>query len=305
MGQLERPGDRDIGALATRQHGVVATWQLQHLGYSYRQIADRAAGGRLHRVHRGVYAVGHRRLSWKGRWLAAVLAYGADALLSHGAGIALFGLRPRPAGDIDVTVPGRSRHGRKGTRVHSVRALAGAERAIVDGIPVTSLARTLLDYAEIARPQQLRLALEAAARLDLLDIRAIDELLARSPGRHGLAPLKAALAELSGPAPWTQSELERRFLALVRDARLPEPHANSIVAGFLVDFHWPRHQLVVEVDGYHYHRSRQAFESDRERDAALQLAGLRVLRVTHRRLEAKPTTLISELRALLAAASDR
>ncbi len=269
MGQLERPGDGEVAALATRQHGVVATWQLQRLGYSYRQVAGRAAGGRLHRIHRGVYAVGHRRLSSKGRWLAAVLAYGTEAVLSHGPGVALFGLRPRPAGDIDVTVPGRSRHGRKGIRIHSVRALADADRTVVDGIPVTSLARTLLDYADVARHQRLRLALEAADRLELLDIRVIDELLARSGGHHGQAPLKAALAELSGSAPWTRSELERRFLALVRNACLPEPHANSIVAGLLVDFHWPRHRLVVEVDSYQYHRSRQAFETDRERDAAL------------------------------------
>jgi very-short-patch-repair endonuclease len=283
---------------------VVATWQLYSLGFSKSQVHDRAAAGWLHRVHRGVYAVGHRRLSAKGRWLAAVLACGPDAVLSHHAAVALWGLRPRVGGPVDVTVPGRRKRGQRGIRVHNVRALADVDRTVLDGIPVTSLPRTLLDYAEVARPQQLRLALEAADRRGLLDRRAIEELCARSPGRRGRGPLKSALADLSGPAPWTQSELERRFLALIRGGGLPEPHCNVVVAGHVVDFHWPRQRLVVEVDGYEYHRSREAFENDRERDAALQIAGQRVLRVTHRRI-GESAALISELRALLAGASDR
>jgi very-short-patch-repair endonuclease len=164
---------------------------------------------------------------------------------------------------------------------------------------VTSLPRTLIDYAEVARPQQLRLAIEAAERQALLDARALEELIARSPGRRGCKPLRGALSQFPGTT-WTQSELERRFLATIRDASLPEPHVNVLVAGHLVDFHWPRHRLVVEVDGYEFHRSRRAFESDRERDAALQLAGLRVLRVTHRRVS-QPRPLIDQLRALLEA----
>jgi predicted transcriptional regulator of viral defense system len=199
--EFDRPADGRIAALATRQHGVVATWQLLRLGYSHTQISDRRAAGRLRRIHRGVYAVGHRRLSPNGRWMAAVLTCGAEAVLSHQAAVALWDLRPRGTGPVDVTVPGRKKRGQRGIRVHNVRALADAGRTLLDGIPVTSLPRTLLDYAEVARPQRLRLALEAAERQGLLDLRAIEELLARSPGRRSRAALKAALAELSGPTP--------------------------------------------------------------------------------------------------------
>lgn len=279
---------------------MVAIWQLYGLGFTKSQVHDRAAAGRLHRTYRGVYAVGHRRLSAKGWWLAAVLACGPDAALSHHAAVALWGLRPRRGGPVDVTVPGRRKHGQRGIRVHNVRALADADRTILDGIPVTSPSRALLDYAEVGRPQQLRLALEAADRQGLLDARAIEELIARSPGRRERGPLRAALAEINGPSPWTRSELERRFLALIREDGLPEPHCNVVVAGHVVDFHWQQQRLVVEVDGYEFHRSRRAFESDRERDAALQLAGLRVLRVTHRRVS-EPRPLIDQLRALLEA----
>jgi very-short-patch-repair endonuclease len=185
-----------------------------------------------------------------------------------------------------------------------VRSLIDTDRTVIDGIPVTSLARTLLDYAEVARPQELRHALEAAERRELFDLRAIRELLARCKGRRGGKALKAAIAELTGPAPWTRSELERRFLELIRQHELPEPHANVLVEGHLVDFHWPRQRLVVEVDGFEFHRSRRAFENDRARDAALQLAGQRVVRVTHRQL-GEPAVVISRLCALLEAASGR
>jgi very-short-patch-repair endonuclease len=299
-GPLERPADAGVARLATRQHGVVASWQLHEIGIRASGIKRRVAAGRLHRIHRGVYAVGYRRLSPRGWWLAAVLACGPDAVLSHRAAIALWDLRPRVPGPVDVTV-GRTRHSRQGIRVHSVRTLDEADIATRDGIPVTSLHRTLLDYAEVARTQQLRLALEEAERRALLDGRALHALMARSPGRRGHRPLRAALSEISDP-PWTQSELERRLLALIRGCGIPEPHCNVVVAGHLVDFHWPAQRLVVEVDGYAFHRSRTAFERDRERDAALQLAGLRVLRVTHRRVS-QPQPLIAQLRALLAGAS--
>lgn len=231
--------------------------------------------------------------------MAAVLACGPEAVLGYRSGVALWGLRPRSPGPIDVVVPGRSRRGQKGIRVHNVRSLADVDRSVVDSIPVTSVARTLLDYATVARPQELRLALEAADRLELFDGRAFDELLARSPGHHGVGPLKRALAELTGPPPWTQSELERRFLALIREAGILAPSANVVVAGITVDFHWPRQHLVVEVDGYRYHRSRRAFENDRRRDARLQLAGYRVLRFTHRQITDSPGEVVGMIRSLL------
>jgi very-short-patch-repair endonuclease len=237
--------------------------------------------------------------------MAAVLACGPGAVLSHRAAAALWDLRPTPSGPIDVIVPGRTRHSRKGIRVHNVRTLHDDDRAEVEGIPVTSLHRTLLDYAEIARFQQLRHAIDAAARRELLDGMKLDALYARSHGHHGLKPLRAAVADLKGSAPWTQSELERAFLALIRDAGLPEPSTNVIIEGELVDCFWPQANLVVEIDGYEFHKSRAEFEADRKRDAKLVLAGYRVIRVTQPRIEHEPEELLSDLTALLGSRTTR
>lgn len=271
------------------------------LGLSRDAIQGRIDRGSLHRLYRGVYAVGHRRLTLRGRWMAAVLAGGPDALLSHRSAAALWELRPPPSGPIDVTVPGRRRRGHAGIRIHNVRALHDDDRTTVDGIPVTAVHRTLLDVAEHARPQQLRLALEAADRRELLDGRTLEALCLRSRGRHGISPLRAAFAALRGPAPWTQSELERAFLALIREAGLPEPQANVIVEGFLVDLWWPDQRLVVEIDSYEFHKGRKRFDGDRLRDTKLQLAGCRVLRVTQPRIEPDPSELLKDVTRALSA----
>jgi very-short-patch-repair endonuclease len=225
-----------------------------------------------------------------------VLACGPEAVLSHRAAIALRDLRPTPAGPIDVTVPGRSRRGQAGIRIHNVRRLHPDDRTTLDGIPVTTVHRALLDYAEVARFQQLRHAIDAAERQDLLNGLELEPLYARSKGRHGLKPLKAAIAHLNGPAPWTQSELERQFLALIREAGLPEPQTNVFVEGFLVDFWWPRSRLVVELDGYRFHKDRRKFDSDRFQDTKLQLAGCMTIRVTQWRVENKPGELLADVR---------
>jgi very-short-patch-repair endonuclease len=278
---------------------VVAYWQLRELGFSKGEIRGLRAASHLHRIHRGVYAVGHVRLTRKGRWMAAVLACGPEAILSHRAAAALWELRPPPSGPVDVTVPGRTRKGTPGIRVHNVRTLHADDGAIVDGIPVTSVHRTLLDYGEVAWFQQLRHAVDAAERRELLDGRKLEALYARSRGRHGLKPLREAVAKLSGPAPWTQSELERTMLALVRGRGLPEPLTNRLVEGELVDFLWADRRLILEVDSYLFHKSRERFEADRRRDAKLMLAGYRVLRITQERLESEPQQVLRELIALL------
>lgn len=300
-GHQDRPRAKWLAALAAKQHGVVAHWQLMKLGYSRREIQRRADQGHLHRLYRGVYAVGHKRLTTRGRWMAAVLACGPDAVLSHRAAIALYDLRPAPSGPIDVTVPGRKRKGYAGIRIHNVRRLDPEDRTIVDGIPVTSVHRALLDYAEAARFQQLRLALDAADRGELLDARKLERLYDRSGGRHGLKPLKAGVAELRGPAPWTQSELERRFLAAIRSRGLPQPQVNVLIEGFLVDFWWPQARLVVELDGYRFHKDRRRFEDDRLRDTKLQLAGCLTIRVTQARIENDLEGLMNDLLRALSA----
>ncbi len=241
--------------------------------------------------------------------MAAVLAGGPDAVLSHRSAAALWSLRPAGSSSIDITAPGRTRSTRPGITVHRVRNLHPRDRATREGIPVTSVHRTLLDYAELSAPHQLGWAFEAADRLDLLDLRAIEELCTRSAGRHGLKPLKRLAAEHCGPAPETRSELERRFLALIRDAGLPEPSVNVLVAGFMVDFYWPSSRLVVELDGFAFHRSRRSFEDDRAKDVRLQLAGCRVLRLTDRRLRTEPGAVRDDVARALnpggAGASDR
>jgi very-short-patch-repair endonuclease len=299
MGASESPRDRRIAELAARQHGLVAHWQLLALGVGLRAIKRRLATGRLHRIHLGTYAVGHPLLTPHGRQLAAVLACGPDAVLSHRDAGALWELRPSTRNAVDVTAPGRTRRSRPGITVHRVRGLDPRDTTRRDGIPVTTVARTLLDLAEVLRPRELERAFEEAERLRLLDVNALEKLCRRSPGRHGLRPLTALLAEHRGPAPLTRSELESRFLDLCRDAGLPVPRVNVVIAGLEVDAVWPDQRLVVELDGHAFHQTRAAFERDRLRDTTLQLAGHRVVRVTWRRLTNDPEGLAAAIGSLL------
>ena len=300
MRHSEHPSSENrLARLATRQHGVVSLAQLHALGLTNAAVYRRARAGGLHRIHRGVYAVGHRGLTPKALWLAAVLACGPTAALSYLAAVAFWDLRPRHSGPIDVTIVARGRRSPPGIRLHCVRALDPCDYVILDAIPVTTVARTLLDYAQAATPQQLRTAIEAADRSNRLDPMQMDELLARAPGWPGTGKLRRARAAHTGPAPWTRSELERAFLGLVREGGLPEPQANVIVAGHLVDFHWPAAKLVVEVDGYAFHRGRASFEADRRRDLDLQLVGQRAIRLTQRRIQTDPTRVQADLKAFL------
>jgi very-short-patch-repair endonuclease len=170
---------------------------------------------------------------------------------------------------------------------------------VIDGIPVTSLERTLLDYAEISLPRQLTAALEAAQRKEILDARKLNELMAHSPGRHGIKPLKEAIAQLDDEVPWTQSRGERRLLEIVRAAGLPPPRCNALVEGERVDAVWERERVIVEVDGYGYHRGRRQFGVDRRRDRKLQLAGYQVFRYTYDDLDHHARTVAAEIREAL------
>ncbi|HWF71765.1 MAG TPA: type IV toxin-antitoxin system AbiEi family antitoxin domain-containing protein [Solirubrobacteraceae bacterium] len=295
-----------MAALADRHHGVVARRQLLKLGYTPREIDRRLEAGRLHAVHRGVYAVGRRKLTIRGRWMAAVLACGPGAVLSHRDAAALHNLRRSASrADIHVTAPGGHRHRRRGVHVHNARRLDPADRTVVDGIPATSVHRTLLDYAETARRQELRWAFEAYDRLDLLDLRELDAVMARNPGRRGAKPLSSVISEYRGPAPDTRSGNERRFLALVREAGLPEPSVNVSVAGIVVDFFWPHQRLVVEVDGYLYHHTPKDRAEDRRKERTLRAAGIDVRRVTDAELGEAPEELVLEVSAACAAGAGR
>jgi very-short-patch-repair endonuclease len=283
--------------LATAQDGVIARWQLVAMGWGRGKIAGRVASRYLLPHGRGVYTVGHARLTIRGRYLAAVLACGPDAVLSHHAAAAVWDLRPHPQGAIDVSVPIRRVH--DGVRFHVVAPLAPADRTTLDGIPVTALASTLLDYAEIARARQLAAALEAAQQREILDFRTIESMIARHPGRRGLKPLAAALAQLRDDLPWTHSQTEHRFLELIAAAGLPAPRTNVLIDGDTVDCMWPAQRLVIEVDAFRTHGSRPRFETNRRRDIRLQIAGWRVVRVAGERVWEAPGALMADIAALL------
>ena len=290
---------RRLARLATRQHGVVGGRQLRALGCSGAAITRMLAAGYLHRIHRGVYAVGHRDLSVRGRWMAAVLACHEGSVLSHRSAGSLHNVLITSA-RIEVIAHRPRRI--PGLHVHTCRSLHPDDITTVDAIPTTTLERTLLDLAEVLQPRRLRDALEAAERLERLDLRRVEATVARNPGRHGIRPLRAALAELTGTPPPVRSQLERGFLDLVAQAGLPAPRVNVLLHDELVDCFWPDVPLVVEIDSFHFHRSRRSFEDNRRRDAKLAAHRIPVVRFTDQRLEHEPAQVIDELRRLL---SDR
>jgi Protein of unknown function (DUF559) len=228
-----------------------------------------------------------------------VLACGEGALLSHASAGALWRFATTTRSRIDVTAVGRSRSGQTGIALHQVRRLHAQDRAAVDGIPVTSVARTLLDLAEVVSRRRLERAFEEADRRDLLDLTAVSGLLERSPGRRGRKPLGALLSERYRPVTGTRSELEGQFLRLRREVGLPPPLVPG--CGLRGGYGLARPRLVVELDSYAFHHTRAAFERDRIRDAALQLEGYRVLRVTDRQLDDEPEAIVRTIRALLSA----
>ena len=295
-----RPLERRIAELAARQHGLITHEQLLALGLSASGIAKRLRRGALYRVHRGVYAVRYPTLTRQGEWLAAVLAVGDGAALSHASAAALWELLPQRTPRIDVTVAtpgGRSR--RRLIVVHRM-LLDQAEVTVRDGVPVTTVVRTLLDLADVLPQRRLERALDEASYLGF-------DLARLSPrwGRRGYGKLTRVLRAHELGSTWTRSELEEAMLAVCRRAGLPRPKVNTEVEGKEVDFHWPSHRLVVETDGWRSHGRRTAFERDRVRDALLVEAGWRVIRITKRRLAAEPGAVAAQLSRLLAASDGK
>jgi very-short-patch-repair endonuclease len=299
---LGGPGDLGVAALAQRQHGVVSMTQLRALGLGRGAVDWRIRRGRLHRVHRGVYAVGHRRLAVRGQFWAAVLACGGidAAALSHRTAAAVWDLSPLLAGRLDVTSLRRSTSTRT-LRVHRGDTLDPLNDVVrqPDGLPVTTVARTLADLAQVLTPHQLERACHRAEVTRALDAAAVEHQLNRLPGRPSKS-LRQALAGLAAADPdITRSELEERFLALVADADLPRPRVNATVAGREVDFLWPAPRLIAETDGAAAHLTPTAFDEDRRRDAELQIAGFRVVRFTWRHVIRHPDGVAETLSALL------
>jgi very-short-patch-repair endonuclease/predicted transcriptional regulator of viral defense system len=285
---VEHPLDRKIARLATRQHGVVARRQLEAVGLGRGAVTHRVAAGRLHRVHRGVYAVGHPVLTVNGRRMAAVLAAGPGAALSHASAAALWEIRPTSATRIDVSVQSAAGRGKRpGLRIHRAASLRADELTEHRGIRVTTVARTLLDLAATLSHRALERALDEAEVQQLYDRTSLVAMARAHAGERGARALTQALDEDADPT-LTDSELEELMLALCREQKLEQPIPRAWVAGLRVDFLFAASRLVVETDGYRFHRTRRAFERDRERDAILARAGYRTLRFTHRQLTREP-----------------
>jgi very-short-patch-repair endonuclease/predicted transcriptional regulator of viral defense system len=291
-----RRSDVAIAELARRQHGVVARRQLLALGLSLDAIDHRVERHRLHPLHRGVYAVGHRAVTGDGRWMAAVLAAGEAAVLSHRSAAALWGIRETRSAKIEVTAPRERR--RPGVTVWRAK-LPSDEVTVHDGIPVTTPARTLLDLAAILDEHRLARAAERAEAIRLTSPTSLAELVDRYPRRPGTRNLKRLVEDHRIVPTTTASDLERRFLTFLDANELPRPLVNESVDPFTPDFRWTDQRLIVELDGFETHGTRAAFERDRARDRRLMSEGWRVARITTRQLDEAPTELADELRALL------
>lgn len=292
--------DQVAAEIATAQHGVVTRAQLLSAGCAARTVDRRVATGFLRVVHLGVYALGPVQSSAM-REMAAVLACGRHALVSHrSAGVLWRILHPeaRPARP-QVTLVGANRN-RPGIRIHRVAELEPNERSARDGIPLTSPSRTLYDLASVLAPRALEQAAAEAIALRLVALEDLAAAAERHRGRLGAGRLRAVVQGGGGPSR-TRSTAEERFLALVRKARVGRPKLNTAVAGHEVDFFWPQHRLVVEVDGRAYHTSPRAVDRDRRRDADLATAGYRVLRITWREIVHHPEALLVRLGRALAA----
>jgi len=278
--------DAAIWTLVRRQHGAVARRQLLEMGLGARRIERRIAAGRLHPIWRGVYAVGRPQLGRLGRWMAATLACGADAALSHGSAAALWGFGEEPGRTIQVSVPARTRRRHPGIRAHRRAALRPVELTTHKGIPVTTPIRTLIDEATRLRPMRLERAVNEADKLDLVDPETLRMALERYLGQPGVAPVRAILDRHTFR--FSDSDLELYFRPLARAAGLPEPQTKTWVNGFEVDFHWPELGIVVETDGLKYHRTPSQQTRALLRDQTHLAAGLFPLRFSHAQIRFEP-----------------
>lgn len=286
-------------ALAERQQWVITRAQLLRLGYSADAIKHRVNAGRLHPLWRGVYAVGRPRPGRHGLWMAAVLTCGPQAFLSHQTAAALLEMIPATPSQVHVSAPsGRCPRGGRGIRVHRRRGPADVDVTRHLGIPVTSPALTLLDLAPRVSREQLERAIGEADKRDLIDPETLRKALERFAGRPGIATLRQTLDRHTFTL--TDSELERRFVPLARQAGLSLPLTQQLVNGFRVDFYWPDLGLVVETDGLRYHRTPAQQAKDRLRDQAHAAAGLTPLRFTRAQVRFEPDRVRSVLEAVAA-----
>jgi very-short-patch-repair endonuclease len=288
------PSDLALGRLAARQYGHVTYAQLVALGFTRRAIEVRIRHGRLIRVFRGVYAVGHVRSEATARGAAAVLAGGDAAALSYFSAAALWEMGPKWPGVPEITVPAKRQPA--GIRVHVHPSLESRDIRRHRGIRTTGPSRTLLDIAPGLTDAGLARAINQGRLQRHLRIADLEDVIGRYPHHRGAHLLRPFVVTPTGP---TRSEFEDRFLAFAREHGLPTPNVNARVAGYEVDALFAAHKVIVELDGYEYHRGRRSFERDRERDAALLAAGYVTIRITWERLTTQPEREAARLRQIL------
>jgi very-short-patch-repair endonuclease len=293
--------DRSVADLAGRQHGVVARWQLQAIGLSERMIRTRVAHGGFQRWHRGVYAVGHRAVTVESRWMAAVLAHGPRAVLSHRSAAQLWGLLSRSSIAPEVTAPGAKR---TRERIVGHRATLPADEFMrVEGIPVTSVPRTLFDLARTRPAREVERAWNEMQVRGLTDALSVPDLLRRYPGQPGSLLLARLASGAERSIGITRSELEEAFLALIDRYGLPRPRMNAHLPirdrFFEVDCLWEEQKVAAELDGAAVHGTTRAFHRDRERDRILEAERWRTPRVTWEHIRDTPDAVAHDLRLIL------
>jgi very-short-patch-repair endonuclease len=283
-----------VQALAGRQHGIVKRKQVREAGLSRQGVRRRVEAGWLVPRHDGVYAVGHVALTNHSHLIAAVYACGEEALASHRAAAKLWGI-VRGSQPLEVTAP-RGCKPKNRFILHRSRLIHEEDRALLDNIPVTSLARTLVDLADVLTEKRLANAVNEAEMKGLFDLRQVERVLERLPGRKGRHKLNRVLAAYRPVQPFFRSRNERFVHDLCREHGLPTPRVNTWVHTQEVDFYWPEAELALEFDGGAVHRTTKAFYEDRERDRALAAKGIHVVRATDRD---DPVALAKELQAIL------
>jgi very-short-patch-repair endonuclease/predicted transcriptional regulator of viral defense system len=296
---LQSAAETSVWALVRRQHGVIDHRQLVDLGYSRRAIEHRLRLGRLHCLFRGVYAVGRFEISTLGRLMAAVLACGDGAFVSHDSAAALCRIRSKHPQVIHVSVPWPRNPCHPGIRVHRRRTFDPRHLTVHQGIPVTTPTVTLVDLATQLGRDSLEAAINEADKQHLIDPEALRAALAAFPALPGAARLRATLDARTFTL--TDSELERRFLPIARRAGLPRPQTQVPLNGFRVDFFWPELGLVVETDGLRYHRTPAQQANDRLRDQVHTAAGLTPVRFTRAQVRYEQ----AHVEATLAAVAER
>lgn len=298
--------DQRVAGMAARQHGLVSHRQLAAVGLSANAVAGRVQKGHLARVHRGIYAVGHLERTSEARWMAAVMACGQGAVLSHLDAAALWKIYDGQGARVHVITTGRSGRRLEGVQVHRARRLHPDDVTVRDGIPVTTVARTLVDLTDVLGSDRVLRAIREAEFLRLLDHQAVNAAVERAHGRKRLTVLTQAIAAHT-PGQIVREELEHLFLELVRAAGLPPPETNVRINArgrrYEIDCLWREQRVAVELDGRAAHARTTAFESDRRKDAALSAIGLRPLRFTWLRVTTEPADVIAELDATLALAA--